>query len=62
MQARGITGEWTAASLARHMQSVIQGAFVPVKAADDPDIARESLDHLKQYVLLLFASATASRR
>jgi len=57
MQARGVEGDWTAASLARHMQSVIQGAFVLVKAADDPDIARESLDHLKQYVLLLFARA-----
>lgn len=55
MKARGIDGDWTAASLARHVQTVIQGAFVLVKAANDPDIARESLDHLRRYVVLLFS-------
>lgn len=57
MQAHGIEGDWTAASLARHMQAVIQGAFVLAKAADNPEIARESLDHLRRYVLLLFSKA-----
>jgi TetR/AcrR family transcriptional repressor of nem operon len=55
MQARGIEGDWTAASLARHVQTVIQGAFVLVKAANDPDIARESVDHLRRYVVFLFS-------
>lgn len=51
---RGITGDWTAESLARHMQAVIQGGFVLAKAAGDPDLARESLDHLDRYVRSLF--------
>ncbi len=62
MQARGIEGDWTAASLARHMQAVIQGAFVLVKAADDPEIARESLDHLRRYVRLLLSGAAPSAK
>jgi TetR/AcrR family transcriptional repressor of nem operon len=57
MKARGVKGDWTAASLARHMQTVIQGAFVLAKAADDPQVVRESLDHLKRYVRFLFAGA-----
>lgn len=44
-----------AASVARHMMVVIQGAFVVAKAADDPSIARESIDHLRRYLLHLFA-------
>ncbi|MBI1238551.1 MAG: TetR family transcriptional regulator [Alphaproteobacteria bacterium] len=59
MRARGIAGDWTAASLARHMQAVIQGAFVLAKAANDPDIARESLDHLRRYVVSVFSSGTS---
>ena len=53
-QARGITGDWSAASLARHTQTVIQGAFVLAKAANDPALARESLDHLDRYIRHLF--------
>jgi TetR/AcrR family transcriptional repressor of nem operon len=44
----------TAASLARHTQTVIQGAFVLAKAANNPDLAREGLDHFERYVRLLF--------
>lgn len=51
---RGITGDWTAASLARHTQTVIQGGFVLAKAANDPALAREGLDHLDQYIRHLF--------
>jgi len=58
MDARGIEHDWTAASLARHIQAVIQGAFVLVKAANDPAIARESLDHLKRYIGQLFQGAS----
>ncbi|NWH07807.1 MAG: TetR/AcrR family transcriptional regulator [Alphaproteobacteria bacterium] len=56
MEARGMERDWTAASLARHLQTVIQGAFVLAKAANDPDIARESIDHLKRYVVFLFSN------
>lgn len=53
-KARGISDRWTAASLARHTQTVIQGAFVLAKAGNDPALARESLDHLDRYIRLLF--------
>lgn len=42
------------ASLARHTQAVLQGAFVLAKAADDPAVALESVEHLRRYVELLF--------
>src|SRR5690606_8984228 len=54
MKARGIDADWTAASLARHTQAVLQGAFVLAKAGNDPALARESLDHLARYIRLLF--------
>lgn len=54
MEARGIRGEWTAESLARHTQAVIQGAFILAKAGNDPGLARESLDHLDRYIRQLF--------
>lgn len=53
MRDRDISG-WTAASLARHTQAVIQGAFVLSKAGNEPELARESLDHLSRYIRLLF--------
>lgn len=53
MRARGIASGFTAESLARHTQTVIQGAFVVAKAGNDPALARESLDHLDRYIRLL---------
>lgn len=55
----GVNGNWTAASLARHFQAVLQGAFVLAKAASGNParartIAAESIDHLSQYVECLF--------
>lgn len=46
-----------AASLATHMQSVVQGAFVMAKARQDRQAAVDSLDHLHRYLELLFARA-----
>ncbi len=54
IHACGITGDWTADSLARHTQAVIQGAFILAKAGNNPDLARETIDHLDRYVRLLF--------
>ena len=54
MTARDIEADWTSASLARHTQAVLQGAFVLAKATGDVDVARESVDHLKRYIELLF--------
>jgi TetR/AcrR family transcriptional regulator, transcriptional repressor for nem operon len=53
MAAHDVSG-WTAESLARHTQTVIQGAFVLAKAGNDAALARESLDHLDRYIRLLF--------
>ncbi len=55
ISARGIEPDgWTPASLARHFQTVIQGGFILAKAGNDPDLAREALDHLDRYVRCLF--------
>ncbi len=51
---RGIKADWTAESLARHTQAVLQGAFILAKATGDPALARESVDHLRRYIELLF--------
>lgn len=56
MKARGMTADWTPASLAAHTQAVLQGAFILAKATGDREIARDSVDHLKRYIELLFAA------
>lgn len=54
MHARGMAGPVKPASLARHTQTVLQGAFVLAKAGNNTDLARESFDHLDRYIRLLF--------
>ncbi len=54
MAARGIAGDWSAASLARHTQTVLQGAFVLAKARGGTEVAHEAVDHLRRYLALLF--------
>ena len=51
---RNLAADWTAESLARHTQAVLQGGFILAKATGDPDLARESVDHLIRYVRGLF--------
>lgn len=60
MKARGVAADWTPASLAAHTQAVLQGAFILAKATGDRAIARDSVDHLKRYLLLLFETASRS--
>ncbi len=43
-----------AASLALHIQTVIQGGFVLAKAGGGADMARDALMHLKRYFELIF--------
>lgn len=50
----GVAGGVTAIGLARHIQAGLQGAFVLAKTTNDSAIARESVTHLKRYVLMLF--------
>lgn len=57
LEDRDITPNgWTPASLARHFQTVIQGGFILAKAGNNPDLAREALDHLDRYVRHLFGA------
>lgn len=51
---RGIDADWTATSLARHTQAVLQGGFILAKATGDAELACESVDHLIRYVRGLF--------
>jgi TetR/AcrR family transcriptional regulator, transcriptional repressor for nem operon len=46
------------ASLALHIQAVIQGAFVMAKARQDRQVALDSIDHLRRYVEMLFSRST----
>jgi TetR/AcrR family transcriptional repressor of nem operon len=46
--------DWTPESLGYYIQSVLQGAFVFAKAKQGPEVARESLAHLRNYLTLLF--------
>ncbi len=62
MRERGIAADWTPASLARHTQAVLQGAFILAKATGDRAVAIESVDHLKRYLMLLFKTPESERR
>lgn len=40
-------------SLARHTQAVLQGSFILAKAADDLEVATDSVAHLRRYLQLV---------
>ena len=54
MRKYSVRGNWTAGSLALHIQAVIQGGFILAKAKASAAAAAESLDHLRRYLELLF--------
>lgn len=54
MRKYKVKGDWTAQSLALHTQAVLQGAFILAKAKGDAAVARDSADHLRRYIELLF--------
>jgi TetR/AcrR family transcriptional repressor of nem operon len=54
--------EWSAESLARHTQAVLQGGFVLAKAMNDPQAALDAIAHLKRYVEALFPTTHRKRR
>lgn len=62
MQLHGVVGGFTAQSLALHTQAVIQGAFILAKAKNGPQIAADSIDHLRRYVELLFARTSHCKK
>jgi TetR/AcrR family transcriptional repressor of nem operon len=57
MKRHRIRAPWTAESLALHMQAVLQGVFVVVKARGSVASAAASIDHLRRYIELLFKPA-----
>lgn len=61
MRERGMTPDWTAASLALHTQAVIQGAFILAKATKGATLAEDSIDHLRHYFALLFGVDSEQR-
>lgn len=58
MRMYGVRGEWTARSLALHTQAVIQGSFILAKAHGGPEVAAESIDHLRRYLEGLFGKTS----
>ena len=54
LASAGAGPEPDAASLARYTQVVLQGAFVVSKAADDADVALDSIGHLRRYLEFVF--------
>jgi TetR/AcrR family transcriptional repressor of nem operon len=52
---------WSAESLALHTQAVLQGAFILAKAKGGPEIARDSVAHLRRYIEHLFQRPTTNR-
>jgi TetR/AcrR family transcriptional repressor of nem operon len=55
MRDRGLRPDWTATSLALHIQAVLQGAFILAKAKGGAAIAADSIDHLTRYLERLFS-------
>jgi TetR/AcrR family transcriptional regulator, transcriptional repressor for nem operon len=50
--------EWTAASVSKFIQAVLQGAFVLAKAEQGPEVIRESLSHLRRYLKIILDNRT----
>lgn len=53
---------WSAASVGYFIQSVLQGAFIFAKAKQSPEVARESLAHLRRYLGLIFNQPQKTKR
>ena len=62
MRMYGVRGEWTARSLALHTQAVIQGSFILAKAHGGPEVAAESLDHLRRNLEGLFGRTSSEHK
>jgi TetR/AcrR family transcriptional repressor of nem operon len=53
---------WTAESVGYFIQAVLQGSFIFAKAKQSPDVVRESLAHLRRYLVALFIQPKNSKR
>jgi len=61
MQKHRVRDDWTAESLAQHIQAVIQGGFILAKAKGSAEVAAQNLDHLRRYIEFLFHASHARR-
>ena len=61
MARHRVGGDWTAQSLALHIQAVQQGGFILAKAKGGSAVAAESIDHLKRYIGFLFGRLRPER-
>jgi TetR/AcrR family transcriptional regulator, transcriptional repressor for nem operon len=62
MRKYRVRGEWTAESLALHIQAVIQGGFVLAKATGSAATAARTLEHLHYYLEQTFSRPAYARR
>ncbi|MFN0105300.1 MAG: TetR/AcrR family transcriptional regulator [Bryobacteraceae bacterium] len=53
---------WTAESVGRFIQAVLQGSFILAKAKQGPEVVRESLEHLRRYLEILFTQPPTGKR
>ena len=59
MRASGRAFEFDAESVAFHTQAVLQGGFILAKAANDPQVARDSVAHLRRYLHAILSRPNA---
>jgi TetR/AcrR family transcriptional repressor of nem operon len=48
------TASWQAQSVGDFMQALLQGSFILAKARQDPQVVRQNLEHLRNYLGMLF--------
>lgn len=53
---------WSAQSVGYFMQAVLQGAFIFSKAKQSPEVATESLAHLRRYLEMLLGQPSNDKR
>lgn len=46
---------WSAEGVSYFIQAALQGSFIFAKAKQSPDVVRESLEHLRRYIRVLFS-------
>lgn len=54
-QRHAPNAQWSAESVGYFIQAVLQGAFIFAKAKQSPEVARESLAHLRRYLVHIFS-------
>ena len=62
MRQYQVRGDWSAETLALHIQAVIQGGFILAKAKGSAAVAAESLDHLRRYLEQTFSRPGQAQR